>query len=158
MRLYFLIGILLTACNSNQSPVESSTKRMDEIRKMIEEDSFDVDTNRIKSSEDLNDFHKKQLTKMALKTLKPNYNLEDLSLENAELVYSNVLKTIEIYSDSSEDKQKYLDTIFRELELENAKLEENKDYPIELKLKIASIKSDIHFLHSNRQLKTKQKG
>jgi hypothetical protein len=49
-----------------------------------------------------------------------------------------------------------LDSIFKEIELENGTLEQSDKYPIELKLRIASIKSGIHFLRSNRQVKTQQ--
>jgi hypothetical protein len=155
MRLYLLIGIILAACNSKQSQIESTSSQTDEIRKMILEDTFDIDTGSVLTSGNLSDLNKKSLSELALKPLQPNYNLKNLSFENVEEVYLNMLKIMKKHTDSSEEKKDFLDSVFKELELENEKLQQIRDYPIEIKLKIASIKSDIHFLHSNRQLKPK---
>lgn len=156
MRLYIIIGIILSACTSNQSSNQSSDGPSDEIRKMIAEDSFMIDTNMYSSDEGLSEIDKISLNQIALKPLKPKYDIKDLSIENVLDVYTNLLKTTKKYSDSIESQRKYLDQIFEEIELQNEKLEQSTDYPIEIKLEIASIKSDIHFLRSNRQLKPKQ--
>lgn len=156
MRLYIIIGIILSACTSNQSSNQSSDGPSDEIRKMIAEDSFTIDTNMYSSDEGLSEIDKISLNQIALKPLKPKYDIKDLSIENVLDVYTNLLKTTKKYSDSIESQRKYLDQIFEEIELQNEKLEQSTDYPIEIKLEIASIKSDIHFLRSNRQLKPKQ--
>ena len=155
LRIYIFIGIILTACSTKQSPIESSSAQADEIRQMSLEDSFDIDTNLPKGNLSINEEYKKTLTKLALRPLKPNYNVEDLNIENAESVFTNLLHTIKKFADSSDDKQKHLDTIFMKLDKKNEKIQRSNEYPIELKLKIASIKSDIHFLHSNRQLRPK---
>lgn len=155
MRLYIIIGIILSACTSNQSSEQSSNGPSDEIRKMIAEDSFTIDTNRFSNQEGLSEINKKSLSQIALKPLKPKYEIKDLSIENVLAVYTNLLKTTKKYSDSIESQRKYLDQIFEELELQNEKLEQSAEYPIEIKLEIASIKSDIHFLRSKRQLKPK---
>lgn len=156
MRLYIIIGIILSACTSNQSSKQSSDGPSDEIRKMIAEDSFTIDTNMYSSDEGLSELDKISLNQIALKALKPKYDIKDLSIENVLDVYTNLLKTTKKYSDSIELQRKYLDQIFEEIELQNEKLEQSTEYPIEIKLEIASIKSDIHFLRSNRQLKPKQ--
>jgi len=155
MRLHLLIGITLTACNTKQSPQESSLLQNDEIRKMILEDTFNIDTNAGLEASVLDDLYKKTLTQMALKPLKPNYEYKNLSIENVEDVYLNVLKTIKKYTDSSAEKKVFLESVLKKLELENEKLQQNQEYPIELKLKIASVKSDIHFLQSKQQLSNK---
>lgn len=156
MRLYIIIGIILSACTSNQSSNQSSDGPSDEIRKMIAEDSFKIDSNMYSSDEGLSELDKISLNQIALKPLKPKYDIKDLSIENVLDVYTNLLKTTKKYSDSIESQRKYLDQIFEEIELQNEKLEQSTEYPIEIKLEIASIKSDIHFLRSNRQLKPKQ--
>ena len=156
MRLYIIIGIILSACTSNQSSNQSSDGPLDEIRKMIAEDSFKIDSNMYSSDEGLSELDKISLNQIALKPLKPKYDIKDLSIENVLDVYTNLLKTTKKYSDSIESQRKYLDQIFEEIELQNEKLEQSTEYPIEIKLEIASIKSDIHFLRSNRQLKPKQ--
>lgn len=156
MRLYIIIGIILSACTSNQSSNQSTDGPSDEIRKMIAEDSFTIDTNMYSSEEGLSEIDKISLSQIALKPLKPKYDIKDLSIENVLDVYTNLLKTTKKYSDSIESQRKYLDQIFEEIELQNEKLEQSTEYPIEIKLEIASIKSDIHFLRSNRQLKPKQ--
>lgn len=156
MRLYIIIGIILSACTSNQRSNQSSDGPSDEIRKMIAEDSFTIDTNMYSSDEGLSELDKISLNQIALKPLKPKYDIKDLSIENVLDVYTNLLKTTKKYSDSIESQRKYLDQIFEEIELQNEKLEQSTEYPIEIKLEIASIKSDIHFLRSNRQLKPKQ--
>lgn len=156
MRLYIIIGIILSACTSNQSSNQSTDGPSDEIRKMIAEDSFTIDTNMYSSDEGLSELDKISLNQIALKPLKPKYDIKDLSIENVLDVYTNLLKTTKKYSDSIESQRKYLDQIFEEIELQNEKLEQSTEYPIEIKLEIASIKSDIHFLRSNRQLKPKQ--
>ena len=155
MRLYIIIGIILSACTSNQSSEQSSHRPSDEIRKMIAEDSFTIDTNRHSSQEGFSEIDKKLLSQIALKPLKPKYDIKDLNIENVLAVYTNFLKTTKKYSDSIESQRKYFDQIFEELELQSEKLEQSAEYPIEIKLEIASIKSDIHFLRSNRQLKPK---
>ncbi len=155
MRLYIILGIILSACTSNQSSKQSSDEQSDEIRKMIAEDSFTIDTNMYSSDEGLSELDKISLNQIALKPLKPKYDIKDLSIENVLDVYTNLLKTTKKYSDSIESQRKYLDQIFEEIELQNEKLEQSTEYPIEIKLEIASIKSDIHFLRSNRQLKPK---
>jgi hypothetical protein len=156
MRFYILTGIILAACNTNSGQSDSLSSQDDEINKMIMEDSFDIDTNIAIGASVLSDSYKTALTRIALKPLPPDYNLKNLSFENAEDVYFNLLKTYKLYNDSGTEKLKHLDSIFKEIELENGKLEQSDEYPIELKLKIASIKSDIHFLRSNRQLKKQQ--
>lgn len=156
MRLYIIIGIILSACTSNQSSNQSTDGPSDEIRKMIAEDSFTIDTNMYSSDEGLSELDKISLSQIALKPLKPKYDIKDLSIENVLDVYTNLLMTTKKYSDSIESQRKYLDQIFEEIELQNEKLEQSTEYPIEIKLEIASIKSDIHFLRSNRQLKPKQ--
>lgn len=156
MRLYIIIGIILSACTSNQRSNQSSDGPSDEIRKMIAEDSFTIDTNMYSSDEGLSELDKISLNQIALKPLKPKYDIKDLSIENVLDVYTNLLMTTKKYSDSIESQRKYLDQIFEEIELQNEKLEQSTEYPIEIKLEIASIKSDIHFLRSNRQLKPKQ--
>lgn len=156
MRLYIIIGIILSACTTNQRSNQSSDGPSDEIRKMIAEDSFTIDTNMYSSDEGLSELDKISLNQIALKPLKPKYDIKDLSIENVLDVYTNLLKTTKKYSDSIESQRKYLDQIFEEIELQNEKLEQSTEYPIEIKLEIASIKSDIHFLRSNRQLKPKQ--
>ena len=156
MRFYLFIGIVLSACNSNSGQSDSTTKQNEEIRKMITEDSFDIDTNIAIGASVLSDSYKTALIQIALKPLRPDYKLKNLSFENVEDVYFNLLKTYKLYNDSGTEKLKHLDSIFKEIELENGKLEQSDKYPIELKLRIASIKSDIHFLRSNRQLKTQQ--
>lgn len=156
MRLYIIIGIILSACTSNQRSNQSSDGPSDEIRKMIAEDSFTIDTNMYSSDEGLSELDKISLNQIALKPLKPKHDIKDLSIENVLDVYTNLLKTTKKYSDSIESQRKYLDQIFEEIELQNEKLEQSTEYPIEIKLEIASIKSDIHFLRSNRQLKPKQ--
>lgn len=155
MRFYILIGIILSACNTNQVQSDSTSKQDDEIRKMIMEDSFNIDTNTAIDTSVLSDSYKKALIQRALNPLRPDYNLKNLSFENIEAVYFNLLRTYKFYDDSAAAKLQHLDSIFKEIELANGKLEQSYEYPIELKLKIASIKSDIHFLRSNRQLKTK---
>lgn len=156
MRLYIIIGIFLSACTSNQRSNQSSDGPSDEIRKMIAEDSFTIDTNMYSSDEGLSELDKISLNQIALKPLKPKYDIKDLSIENVLDVYTNLLKTTKKYSDSIESQRKYLDQIFEEIEFQNEKLEQSTEYPIEIKLEIASIKSDFHFLRSNRQLKPKQ--
>ena len=61
MRIYIFIGIILTACNTKQSPKESSSAQADKIMQMSLEDSFDIDTNLPKGNSIINEEYKKNL-------------------------------------------------------------------------------------------------
>ena len=122
---------------------------------MIAEDSFAVDTMKNAPVKVLTETEKNVLNKIALKPLRPAYNLKELKKDLVLEVYTNLLKTIERYQDSDQVKQDYLNLIFEELEGYKGKLEIETDYPIELKLKVASVVSDIHFMRSKQGINSK---
>jgi hypothetical protein len=156
MRLYLLFALVLLACNSNHKPSDSSEAGDSEILKMIADDTFAVDTTKNLPVKNLTEMEMNGLSKIALKPLRPTYNLKELNKELVLEVYTNLLKTIERYQDSDQVKQDYLNLIFVELEGYKGKLEIETDYPIELKLKVASVVSDIHFMRSKQGINPKQ--
>jgi hypothetical protein len=155
MRLYLLIALVLLACNSKHKPSASKETEDSELLKMIAEDSFAVDTMKNAPVKVLTETEKNVLNKIALKPLRPAYNLKELKKDLVLEVYTNLLKTIERYQDSDQVKQDYLNLIFEELEGYKGKLEIETDYPIELKLKVASVVSDIHFMRSKQGINSK---
>jgi hypothetical protein len=115
MRFYIFIGIILAACNTNSGQSDSLSSQDDEINKMIMEDSFDIDTNIAIGASVLSDLYKTALTQIALKPLRPDYKLKNLSFENAEDVYFNLLKVssgVLFISSSSLFKFKFLQLLF----------------------------------------------
>lgn len=145
-----VISLLWISC------AEHGIKENENLAKQVavyeQEDYSKLDTATVRETEptQISDAQQKQLRKLIIGKART----EQLGFDEIADSYASLLKFTKQSKDSSLAYRDYLNRLFDELDARNLILEKNENYPIETKLSVATIKSDLHFLRFQGGKKT----
>lgn len=103
-----------------------------------------TETSVSKPADTLNRLQELLICRNIHKTIKKPEDLSKTKVEDFEAVYEGFSKTTKKYLDSTKAMHLYFKLAFSILELNYAKAEAANSIPVDTKLKVASIKSEIH--------------